>query len=333
MRAMVLHEPRAVDSAPLSLEDVDPPVLDSREILVRVEACGICRTDLHVVEGELPSRKLPVVPGHQIVGTVAVAGTAARRFKVGDRVGVAWLRSTDGTCLYCRADNENLCRAAEFTGYSADGGYADLTVVREDFAYAMPRDIEPAHAAPLLCAGIIGYRALRRSEIKPGQILGLYGFGASAHVSMQIALYERCEVYVVTRDERHQALARSMGATWVGGTDDKPPKPLNGAIDFTPAGETVPMALEALDRGGTLSLAGIFMSQIPPLDYEKHLFCERNLRSVTANTRTDGIELLKLAAQIPIQTHVETFSLEEANDALRRLKHDQIQGAGVLLIG
>lgn len=333
MRAMVLHEPQVIDGSPLTFEDLDPPVLDSSEILVRVEACGICRTDLHVVEGELPPRKLPLVPGHQIVGTVAVSGTAARRFKVGDRVGVAWLRSTDGTCQYCRAGKENLCGAAEFTGYTADGGYAELAVVREDYAYAIPRDIEPAHAAPLLCAGIIGYRALRRSDVKRGQRLGLYGFGASAHVSMQIAMHERCEVYVVTRNERHRALALALGATWVGGTDDKPPKPLNAAIDFTPAGETVPLALEALDRGGTLSLAGIFVSQIPPLDYERHLFYERNLRSVTANTRSDGVELLKLASQIPIQTHVETFSLEDANEALRRLKHDQIQGAGVLSIG
>jgi alcohol dehydrogenase, propanol-preferring len=332
MRAMVLHGTVSIDRSPLQLEDVEPPVLEPNELLVRVEACGICRTDLHVIEGELPPVKTPVIPGHQVVGVVAVMGTRARRFKPGQRVGIAWLRGTDGTCDYCRSGNENLCLRAEFTGYTADGGYAELAVIREDFAYWIPAGIEPLHAAPLLCAGVIGYRALRRSELRRGQRLGIYGFGASAHVAMQIAKHWKCEVYVMTRGDRHQALARQMGADWVADSTARPPKPLHSSIVFAPAGELVPAALESLDRGGTHALAGIYMSQIPALDYDRHLFYERNLRSVTANTRQDGLELLKLAAEIPIRTHTEAFPLAQANEALQRLKHDQIQGAGVLLI-
>jgi propanol-preferring alcohol dehydrogenase len=327
---MRLHSSALIEEAPLRLEEVERPAVAEKEVLVQVEACGVCRTDLHVVEGELPEAKRPIVPGHQVVGRVVERSTSVERFERGDRVGIAWLRYTDGTCPYCRRGSENLCPAARFTGYHADGGYAEFAAVREDFAYLVPAGVEPLHAAPLLCAGIIGYRALKRSEVRPGERLGIYGFGASAHVTIQVALYRGCEVYVTTRGERHRALAREMGATWVG--EGAPPVKLNSAIIFAPAGELVPAALEALDRGGTLAVAGIYMSQIPPLDYERHLFYERSVRSVTANTRKDGVELLDLAAEIPIRTHTETFSLDAANLALQRLKHDEIMGAGVLVV-
>jgi propanol-preferring alcohol dehydrogenase len=344
MRAMVLPAQGSIDESPLRLEDVPRPQPGPGEILVQVEACGVCRTDLHVVEGDLPPLKIPVIPGHQVVGRVIERGDGVSRFAIGERAGIAWLRSTDGTCRFCRHGRENLCPQARFTGYMADGGYAEYAAVRADFAYRIPADVGPFHATPLLCAGIIGYRALKRTEVHsgdrlvagtpaPGQLkprLGIYGFGASAHVAIQVALYWGCEVYVTTRGEKHQALAREMGATWVGGAHDTPPEKLDGAILFAPAGELVPVALEALDRGGTLAVAGIYLSQIPPLDYERHLFYERTLRSVTANRREDGAELLQLAADIPIRTHTEVFSLERANEALQKLKHDGIQGAAVL---
>jgi propanol-preferring alcohol dehydrogenase len=332
MRAMVLNEQQTIDASPLQMEDVPKPALGPRDILLQVEACAICRTDLHVVEGDLPPLKLPVIPGHQVVGRVVEHGAEARRFRPGDRAGIAWLRFTDGTCRFCVTGRENLCPTARYTGYMEDGGYAEYAAVREDFAYEIPAGLESIHAAPLLCAGIIGYRALKLSDIRHGQRLGIYGFGASAHVSIQVALHWGCEVYVATRGERHQALARELGATWVGGTTDSPPAKLDSAIIFAPAGELVPVALEALDRGGTLALAGIYMSQIASLDYERHLFYERAIRSVTANTRRDGEELLQLGAKIPIRTHTELFPLEEANEALQRLKHDGIQGAGVLMM-
>jgi len=332
MRAMLLHQQQSIDTSPLQLESVPRPALEPGDVLIKVEACAICRTDLHVVEGDLPPAKMPIIPGHQVVGQVVERGAEASRFEIGDRVGIAWLRSTDGTCRFCRSGRENLCLDARFTGYMEDGGYAEYAAVREDFAYPIPAELEPIHAAPLLCAGIIGYRALKRSDVQPGRRLGIYGFGASAHVSIQVARHWGCEVYVATRGERHQALARAMGATWVGGAADSPPEKLDSAIIFAPAGELVPVALEALDRGGTLALAGIYMSQIPPLDYERDLFYERNIRSVTANTREDGEELLRLAAEIPIRTHTELFPLEEANEALQKLKHDGIQGAGVLVV-
>jgi alcohol dehydrogenase, propanol-preferring len=332
MRAAVLHTQQPIDQHPLQIEDIAPPAPGSNDILVRVEACGICRTDLHGIEGDLPPMKLPVIPGHQIVGRVVEQGIGARRFPLGARAGIAWLRATDETCRYCHQGRENLCPAAQFTGYMADGGYAEYATVREDFAYPVPDTLSAIEAAPLLCAGIIGYRALKRSEIRPGQRLGLYGFGASAHVAIQVARHWGCLVYVATRGDRHQALAREMGAVWVGGAADAPAEKLDAAIIFAPAGELVPTALEALDRGGTLAVAGIYMSEIPPLDYERHLFYERTLHSVTANTRQDGIELLQLAAEIPIRTETETFPLAQANEALYRLKHDQIRGAGVLVV-
>src|SRR5579875_1206345 len=321
MRANVLHGQAPIDERPLRFESAPDPAPGAGEVLVRVEACGVCRTDLHVVEGDLPPVKMPIIPGHQVVGRVEATGERSTRFSVGDRVGIAWLRDTDGTCRYCAAGRENLCPNAHFTGWTNDGGYAEMAVVPEDFAYAIPEGVQPLHAAPLLCAGIIGYRALRRSEIRPGGRLGLYGFGASAHVVIQIARYWDCRIFVSTRGDRHRALAREMGADWVGDARDLPPEKLDAAIIFAPAGEIVPVALEALDSGGTLALAGIYMSAIPALDYEQHLFHEKTVRSVTANTRQDGIELLALAAEIQIRTQTEAFGLDEANDALWKLKH------------
>jgi propanol-preferring alcohol dehydrogenase len=332
VKAMVLEKPAPVESRPLREVDWPAPQPGSKEVLVRVEACGVCRTDLHVVEGELPPHKQPVVPGHEIVGRVERTGPDCSRFRVGDRVGVAWLHRACGTCDYCKRGNENLCDAPIFTGYDADGGYAEFVRAHEDFVYPLPEQMPASTIAPLLCAGIIGYRALRRSEVKAGQRLGLYGFGASAHIVIQIALHWGCEVYVSSREKRHQDLAREMGATWVGGPGESPPKKLHSAILFAPAGNLVPLVLESLEKGGTLAIAGIYLTQIPPLDYEHHLFRERTVRSVTANTREDGAELLRLAAEIPLRTHTQAFSLAEANEALRRLKHDEIRGAAVLLI-
>ena len=333
MRAMVLACPAPIDTAPLVLRDVPRPEPEAGDLRVRVEACGICRTDLHVVEGELPPQRDRVVPGHQVVGIVDACGPGVRRFREGDRVGIAWLRSTCGTCRYCRAGNENLCPAARFTGYHADGGYAEWAVVRDDFAYPVPAALSAAEATPLLCAGIIGYRALRRAAVRPGCRLGLYGFGSSAHIAIQVARHWGCTVYVMTRDERHQTLARTLGAAWAGGATDRPPDTLDSAVLFAPVGDLVVPALEALDQGGTLALAGIYLTDVPTLNYERHLFHEKTVCSVTANTRADGEELLRVAAEIPIRPQTSAFRLEDANRALQQLKHDAIQGSGVLLVG
>ena len=329
---MVLTEPAPVETAPLQLLDLPIPEPGPGEIRLRVRCCGICRTDLHVVEGELPPQRHAVVPGHQVVGTVDRVGDGCGRFALGQRAGVAWLRTTCGVCERCRRGDENLCASARFTGYHADGGYAEYAVVNEGFAYELPDAIDDDAVAPLLCAGIIGYRALQRAAIRPGCRLGLYGFGASAHIALQVARHLGCRVFVMTRETRHRQLAETLGAEWTGDDAATPPEPLDSAVLFAPAGELVPVALAALDRGGTLALAGIYLSQIPPLDYERHLFYERNLRSVTANTRRDGAELLRLAAEIPIRPHTVPFRLEDANSALQQLKHDGFQGAGVLRI-
>lgn len=332
MRAMVLTTCAPVERAPLRLEDRPVPTPGVGEVLIRVRACGVCRTDLHLVEGELPASSLPIVPGHQVVGVVEEAGVGVTRLRRGDRVGIAWLRGVCGTCEFCRSGRENLCESARFTGLHADGGYADYAVVPESFAYPIPQLFGDAEATPLLCAGIIGYRALKRSGIKPGQRLGLYGFGGSAHIAIQVARHWGCEVYVCTREANHRTLARELGAAWIGGTAEPPPVKLHGAILFAPAGEIIPAALQALDRGGTLALAGIHMTDLPPLDYTRDLFGERCLRSVTANTREDARELLAVAAGIPIRPHVEPFGLEEANRALQALKAGAIKGSGVLVM-
>ncbi|GIW45959.1 MAG: alcohol dehydrogenase [Candidatus Binatia bacterium] len=332
MKALVVRTPRPIEEKPLELVELPVPEPGAGELLVRVRACGVCRTDLHVVEGDLPPVRDRVVPGHQVVGIVTALGRGASRFRVGDRVGIAWLRKTCGSCAYCTQGRENLCPNAQFTGYHADGGYAEYTVVPESFAYAIPPALGDAEATPLLCAGIIGYRALRRAETRPGCRLGLYGFGSSAHIAVQVARYWGCEVFVMTRDPKHRELARKLGAVWVGDAAERPPAPLDSAILFAPVGHLVPPALEALDRGGTLAIAGIYLTDIPQIQYEKHLFYEKNLRSVTANTRADGEELLALAAQIPIRPHTTVFPLSAANEVLDRLKHDGLEGTGVLVV-
>jgi propanol-preferring alcohol dehydrogenase len=328
---MLLHRPAAVADRPLRLEDVPDPVPGPGEILVEVRACGICRTDLHVVEGELPMLRTPVVPGHQVVGRVAARGEGAGRFREGDRVGIAWLRRTCGRCLYCATDRENLCERAQFTGWHADGGYAEYAVVDEDYAYAIPSVFDDVQAAPLLCAGIIGYRALKLAAVRPGGRLGMYGFGSSAHVTIQLARGRNMEVYVCTREASHRELARSLGAAWVGGLRDPMPHRAEGTIVFAPAGELVPLALRNLARGGTLALAGIYMTPIPGLQYEEDLFYERGIRTVTANTRSDGAEFLAEAARVPVRLATTEFPLEVANQALELLKSGALTGSGVLL--
>ena len=332
MKACILKSPAPIETNPLVFTDVPKPQPASGQVLVRVSACGICRTDLHVIEGELPPRKSPVTPGHQVVGVIEAKGPAASRYPIGTRVGIAWLHSTDGTCDYCTAGKENLCNQPAFTGYLVDGGYAEYALGEESFVYPIPDGFGDEQAAPLLCAGIIGYRSLRLSAIQPGGRLGLYGFGAAAHVAIQVARHWGAEVYACTRDERHQKLARELGAAWAGGTVDPPPVLLDSAIIFAPAGEIVPAALKALKKGGTLALGGIHMSPIPALDYNL-LYQERVVRSVANNTRQDGHDFLRIAAAIPIRTQTELFPLNEANRALNSLKNDAIRGAAVLKIG
>jgi propanol-preferring alcohol dehydrogenase len=329
---MLLRRQAPIPTRPLEAAELPDPEPGPGELLVGVTVCAICRTDLHVVEGDLPPRRLPVVPGHQVVGRVERAGPGCRRFQPGDRVGIAWLRHTCGRCEFCRTGAENLCEASAYTGYHADGGYAERAVVAEAFAYAIPPTFSDLDAAPLLCAGIIGYRALRRSHVPAGGRLGLYGFGSSAHVVLQLARHRGCEVYVATRGAGHRALARRLGAAWVGDTFDPPPAPLHAAIVFAPAGEIVPAALRAVGKGGTVALAGIHMTPVPALDYETCLFHERTLTSVEANTRADGEELLREAAEVPIRPAVARFSLDQANEALIGLKADAIDGTGVLVV-
>ena len=310
---------------------VPKPEPEGEQVLVRVRACGVCRTDLHVIEGELPTRLSPLIPGHQIVGEIEARGERASAYEIGARVGIAWLHSTDGTCEYCRSGRENLCDRPSFTGYTVNGGYAEYALAEEGFVYPIPKGFDDEQAAPLLCAGIIGFRSLRLSGIQRGGKLGLYGFGAAAHVAIQVARHWGADVYACTRDKRHQKLAMELGAIWAGGTVDPPPALLDSAVIFAPAGEIVPAALQALKKGGTLALGGIHMSQIPPLDYNL-LYQERVVRSVANNTRQDGHDFLRVAAEIPIRTQIELFPLNEANRALNALKNDAIRGAAVLKI-
>jgi propanol-preferring alcohol dehydrogenase len=333
MKACILPQRAPIETNPLKFGDVpEPPALQDGEVLVRVRACGVCRTDLHVIEGELPILKSPVIPGHQVVGVIERAGARAMRFQLGDRVGIPWLHGTCGKCEFCLSGRENLCEFATFTGYTVDGGYAEHVVAREDFIYRIPDGFEDLHAAPLLCAGIIGFRCLRVSGIAPGGVLGLYGFGAAASVAIQVAKFWDVKVLAFTRDVRHQNLALELGAAWAGsGTADSPEK-LNAAIIFAPAGELVPAALKNLKKGGTVVLGGIHMSPIPQMPYEL-LYHERVIRSVANNTRKDGEDFLEIAAKIPIHTQVQTFPLEQANAALNALKNDAIRGAAVLMVG
>ncbi len=326
---MTLERPAAIETDPLRLTNKPKPAPAPGEILVRVSACGVCRTDLHVAEGDLAPKHPGIVPGHEIVGAVALAGPGSERFAAGTRVGIAWLRYTDGTCDYCRSGRENLCPNALFTGWDRDGGYAEYAVVREDFAYRLPDAIDDEHAAPLLCAGIIGFRAIKRAGVVPSATVGLYGFGGSAHLALQVLRHWNCRVFVMSRGGIHRDLARELGADWIGDASDAPPAKLDAAILFAPAGDLVPPILAALRRGGVLAIAGIHLTQIPPLDYDT-LFDEREIRSVTANTRADGEEFLAIAGAIPIESSTVGMRLEDANRALNMLKHDELRGAAVL---
>jgi propanol-preferring alcohol dehydrogenase len=331
MRALILREPRPVHENPLAEAEMPKPKPGPSELLLKVAACGVCHTDLHTVEGELSLPRLPLVPGHQIVARVEALGPGASRFKIGDRVGVPWLYRTCGECEYCKRNLENMCEKALFTGYNVDGGYAEYTVVHENFAYGIPPAFSDVEAAPLLCAGVIGYRALKKSEVKPGGKLGLFGFGASAHVAIQIARYWNCEVYVFTRSSEHMELARQLGASWTGTAKDQAPSKVTNAILFAPAGDLVHDALRALDKGGTLAINAIYLSPIPEMEYGL-IYDERTVRSVTASTRADVENLLEVAGEVPIKTEVETFPLSDANRALILLKESKIRGAGALLI-
>jgi propanol-preferring alcohol dehydrogenase len=331
MKACLLSAPARIETNPLQFTDVPVPNPAKGEVLIRVRACGVCRTDLHVIEGELKPQKSPVIPGHQVVGVVEKLGDGAHRYSIGARVGVAWLHHTDGTCMYCRMGEENLCDAPTFTGYSVDGGYAEYVVAPGDFVYAIPDGFTDEQAAPLLCAGIIGFRCLRLSGIKPGGRLGFYGFGAAAHIAIQVARHWDATVYASTRDARHQKLAMELGAAWAGGTLDAPPDKLDAAIVFAPAGEIVPAALAALRKGGVLVLGGIHMSPIPSFSYDL-LYEERVIRSVANNTRQDGEDFLRVAVEIPVRMHTKIFPLSEANRALNALKNDAIEGAAVLRV-
>ena len=336
MKSWILTTPGSVDERPLRVVDVPAPMAREDELLIRVSVCGICRTDLHVVEGELPVRLSPVIPGHQIVGRVAAVGPHVEDFALNDRVGVAWLNRTCGKCTYCLTRRENLCEQALFTGWSVNGGYAEYAIAPASFTYRIPDNFEDVQAAPLLCAGIIGYRCLRLTGLNEhewkGARLGIYGFGAAGHICIQLARSRGAEVYVCTRDrERHQALAHELGATWVGDAAEDPPVKLDTAIIFAPAGELVPAALKVLAKGGTLVLGGIHMSAIPSFDYSL-IYGERVIRSVANNTREDGREFLLEAARVPVRTHVQTFPFAKVNDALIALKHDAIRGAGVIVL-
>jgi propanol-preferring alcohol dehydrogenase len=331
VKAMVLRAPGPAEEDPLAMADLPLPEPAPGQVRVRVGVCGVCHTDLHLVEGEIALPRLPLVPGHQVVGWVDALGDGLTRFALGDRVGVPWLYSTCGHCPHCRRGLENLCDAARFTGQHADGGFGQYMVVPAGFAYPIPAGIPDEQAAPLLCAGIIGYRSLRLSEIQLGGRLGLYGFGASAHVTIQVARHWGCEVYVFTRSEAHRRHALALGAAWVGQAQDTPPAELDSAITFAPAGWLVPEALRVLRKGGTLAINAIHMSPIPEMPYAL-IYGERTVRSVANSTRQDAEELLWLAAEIPVHTDVELFPLAEANAVLRRLKRSEVQGAAVLRV-
>jgi alcohol dehydrogenase, propanol-preferring len=332
MRAWIVAAPGPIDGDPLRLVELPVPEPGPGEVRVRVTHCGVCRTDLHLAEGDLPPHRPNTVPGHEVVGTVDALGPGSSLFGVGDRIGIAWLRWTDGTCRFCTSGRENLCLAPAFTGWDADGGYAEYATVPEAYAYALPEEVAGEQLAPLLCAGIIGYRALRRADLPPGGRLGIYGFGASAHLIAQVALSDGARLHVMTRGADAMEFALSLGATSARGAADPPPEPLDAAILFAPVGTLVPVALAALDRGGTLAVAGIHLTDIPSLNYEAHLFQERTLRSVTANTRQDGREFLAAAARIPVRATTHPYPFEEAPQALRDLAHGAFTGAAVLVL-
>ena len=331
MRAQRLEQPRPASEDPLRAVELADPQPGPGELVLRVAACGVCRTDLQLAEGDLEARRLPITPGHQAVGRVEAVGAGVEGWAVGEREGVAWLVGACGVCERCLAGDENLCAEAEFSGWDRDGGYAERLVVRADFALRLPEGFAELDAAPLLCGGVIGYRALRRSGIQPGGRLGLYGFGASALLASQVARHWGCEVYVATRSQRERERARELGAVWTGDYDDPPPRPLDAAVTFAPAGEVVVAALRALDRGGTVAINAIHLDRVPEFPYEL-LWWERSLCSVANFTRRDAQEFLDLAAEIPIRTVYETHPLADANLALQRLASGAVEGAAVLAI-
>ncbi len=332
MRAWVVDRPGPIDGRPLELVERPKPVPGPGQVRVQVLVCGVCRTDLHLAEGDLRPTARQVTPGHEVVGRVDRIGPGCSRFGEGDRIGIPWLSHTCGQCRFCRSGRENLCVSPRFTGWDVDGGYAQYAVVDEDYAYNLPDTIDDADAAPLLCAGIIGYRSLLQAELPPGGRLGIYGFGGSAHLTAQVALAQGATVHVMTRSAEARALALELGAASAGDAADPPPEPLDSAILFAPVGTLVLPALEALDRGGTLAIAGIHLTDIPALDYERHLFEERTLRSVTANTRADGVEFLRLASEIGIRATTQRYDFDAADRALADLAHERVTGAAVLIL-
>jgi len=329
--AWTVRRPGPMATGPLVAEDRPAPEPGEGEVLVRVAACGVCRTDLHIAEGDLAPHRVGVVPGHEVVGRVASRGPGASRFALGQRIGIPWLRATCGSCRFCRRGAENLCVDPYFTGWDADGGYAELAVAPEAYAYALPDAFDDEHAAPLLCAGIIGFRALRRAQLPPGGRLGIYGFGGSAHLAAQVALLEGATVHVFTRSATARDLALRLGCASAGDPAGALPAPLDAALLFAPAGELVPVALTALDRGGTLAIAGIHLTDVPPLRYADHLFQERQVRSVTANTRADGDEFLRIAAEADLRVHTTRYALADADQALADLAAGRVRGAAVLV--
>jgi propanol-preferring alcohol dehydrogenase len=329
---MVLNQPAPIDISPLQMREVPDPIPGPREARIRINCCAICRTDLHVIEGDLTPVKLPIIPGHQIVGTVDKIGAECTVLCPGLRVGIAWLRHTCGQCRFCTAGRENLCEQSQYTGYTADGGYAEFAIVPEDFAYEIPGEFSDVQASPLLCAGIIGYRAMRRCDLRPGKSLAIFGFGSSAHIVLQLAVHQRCDVYVVSRNQNHQELAMKLGARWAGADASEMPAKAQSAIVFAPVGSVVPSALQCLDRGSVVSLAGIHMSPIPELNYDRDLFQERDIHPVTANTRQDAIELLQAASQAHVKPQTATYPLRDANRALSDMKSGRIDGTGVLIV-
>ena len=330
MRAYQLHQPALIEAGPLRLSTLSVPKPVDHELLLRVKCCGVCHTDLHIVEGDLASKRLPITPGHQVVAQVEALGSQATLYKIGDRVGVPWLHSTCGVCEYCRRGEENLCSAARFTGWDVDGGYAEYLLAEEDFIVPIPANFSDIEAAPLLCAGIVGYRSIRLSDLKPGERLGIFGFGAGGHIALQVAHFMNCPVEVFTRSDEHQSLAKALGAEWVGRAEDNPPQLLDRAIIFAPAGALVPIALKHIRKGGTLAINAIHTSPIPQMDYQL-IYGERTVRSVANATRRDAQEFMAIAAQIPIRTAVQTFPLDQANEVLKMLKTSQVNGAAVLL--
>lgn len=328
MKAAILTAPQPVSNRPLQISDVANPRLRSGHVLLRVRACGVCRTDLHIVEGDLPAKQLRIIPGHQIVGEIVDGATA--ELPVGTRVGVSWLGGTDGTCSYCQKGLENLCDSPTFTGYTVAGGYAEYAFARNDFVFPLSDTLDDLHAAPLLCAGIIGFRSLRVAGVEAGERVGLFGFGASAHLAIDVLRAWKCEVYVSTRGKSHRALAESLGATWVGSEDEKPPVDLDRAVTFAPSGDVVIAALASLRKGGVVAINAIHLDRIPEFDYDTLLWGERQLRSVANMTRADARDFLTLAAQIGMKPKVTVFSLDQANEALIAVKNDAVDGAAVI---